>query len=102
MSTALERVQAADAPPSPALVARVSAVLARGGLAALPTETVYGLAARADLESAVDRLASAQGRPTAMPLPWPVGAPSARERFPALSPLATRLAARRWAGPLPP
>ena len=100
MSTALERVQAADAPPSPALVARVSAVLARGGLAALPTETVYGLAARADLESAVDRLASAKGRPTEMPLTWHVGALTDLERFPALSPLAKRLAARYWPGPL--
>jgi tRNA A37 threonylcarbamoyladenosine synthetase subunit TsaC/SUA5/YrdC len=43
-----ERELAPDAEPPRELVERVEAVLARGGLVAMPTETVYGIAARAD------------------------------------------------------
>ncbi|RPF71381.1 L-threonylcarbamoyladenylate synthase [Aurantiacibacter spongiae] len=49
-------------------VARALRVLENGGLVALPTETVYGLAARADDAEAVARLFSAKGRPSFNPL----------------------------------
>ena len=39
-----------------------------GGLVAVPTETVYGLAARADSESAVAAIYRAKGRPDFNPL----------------------------------
>ena len=42
--------------------------LARGELVAIPTETVYGLAARADDDSAVARIFAAKGRPADHPL----------------------------------
>ena len=44
------------------------AVLEHGGLVAMPTETVYGLAADADNESAVIASYRAKGRPLNHPL----------------------------------
>ena len=40
-----------------------AAALVAGHLAALPTETVYGLGARADLPHAIARVYAAKGRP---------------------------------------
>jgi len=45
-----------------------AAALAEGHLAALPTETVYGLGARADLPRAVAQVYAAKGRPADHPL----------------------------------
>ena len=45
-----------------------AAALAAGHLAALPTETVYGLGARADLPHAIARVYAAKGRPADHPL----------------------------------
>ena len=45
-----------------------AAVLRRGGLCAIPTETVYGLAARADDADAVAAVFAAKGRPSDNPL----------------------------------
>src|SRR5690606_36091467 len=42
--------------------------LSRGGLVAVPTETVYGLAADASNELAVRRIFAAKGRPSSHPL----------------------------------
>jgi L-threonylcarbamoyladenylate synthase len=44
------------------LVEKCGKVLERGGLAVLPTDTVYGLAARADNPEAVDRVFEVKGR----------------------------------------
>ncbi|WP_343069884.1 L-threonylcarbamoyladenylate synthase [Jannaschia sp. Os4] len=49
-------------------VAEAARVLRGGGLVALPTETVYGLAARADDPDAVARIYAAKGRPSFNPL----------------------------------
>ena len=43
-------------------------VLAAGELLAFPTETVYGLGARADDDAAVRRIFAAKGRPADHPL----------------------------------
>jgi L-threonylcarbamoyladenylate synthase len=50
------------------LISRAVEVLRRGGLVALPTETVYGLAADAENELAVRRIFAAKGRPSSHPL----------------------------------
>jgi tRNA threonylcarbamoyl adenosine modification protein (Sua5/YciO/YrdC/YwlC family) len=100
MSPSPELETAPDAPPAREIVERVEAVLARGGLVALPTETVYGIGARADLPRALEALKKAKGRPADLPLTWHVGSAQALERFPSLSPLAKRLVARYWPGPL--
>ena len=49
-------------------LARAAALLRDGGLVAIPTETVYGLAVRADDRDAVTRLFAAKGRPADNPL----------------------------------
>lgn len=53
---------------------RAAAVIRRGGLAAFPTETVYGLGANALDESAVRRIFAAKQRPADNPLIHHVGA----------------------------
>lgn len=52
----------------PAGIAAAAAVLGEGGLVALPTETVYGLAARADRAESVAAIYRAKGRPDFNPL----------------------------------
>ena len=49
-------------------VDRALAVIRAGGLVAIPTETVYGLAAGASNEAAVRRIFAAKGRPADHPL----------------------------------
>ena len=49
-------------------LAAAVAVLQRGGLVAMPTETVYGLAADATDPDAVARVFAAKGRPVDHPL----------------------------------
>ncbi len=85
----------------PAIVARAARELARGGLVAFPTETVYGLGARADDEAAVGRLFEAKGRPANHPLIVHVADQAQAEAFAASMPaLAARLVEAFWPGPL--
>ena len=93
-------VAVADSAPESALVERVRAALERGALVALPTETVYGLAARADDARAVARLAALKGGPSEKAFTWHVGTSAVLSRFDALVPLLARLAERYWPGPL--
>lgn len=78
-----------------------AAWLRRGEPVAIPTETVYGLAANALDPAAVARIFEVKNRPTFDPLIVHVGALEAVTRY-ALSfpPLAQALAARFWPGPL--
>jgi len=92
-----------SAPLPAALAARVAeaaAVLRRGGVIAYPTETFYGLGALVSRRGAVDRLAQAKGRPDGKPLPLLAGSLAQVEVVAELSPLARRLAAAFWPGPL--
>jgi L-threonylcarbamoyladenylate synthase len=84
----------------PATVAAAARVLETGGLAAFPTETVYGLGARADDPHAVARLYAAEGRPAFNPLIAHVRSVAAAEGLAEFNPLAERLAAQFWPGPL--
>jgi L-threonylcarbamoyladenylate synthase len=54
--------------PDPAVIDRVASVLLSGGLAAFPTETVYGLAAVADNPEAIALVFAAKERPRDQPL----------------------------------
>ena len=56
------------APATPENVAAAAACLRAGGLVAMPTETVYGLAADATSDAAVAALFEAKGRPAFNPL----------------------------------
>ena len=100
MSQARERETVTDRPPSPELVARVRELLERGSLVVLPTETVYGIAARADRADALEALRELKGRPSDLAFTWHVGDASALDRFESVSAMARRLAARYWPGPL--
>ncbi len=83
------------------VVHRAVEALAEGGLAALPTETVYGLAASALDEGAVGRLAELKDRTSAKPLILAIkSAEEARDYAPDMCPLARRLARRCWPGPV--
>ncbi len=87
-------------PADAAGVARAVAVLAAGGIAALPTETVYGLAGDATDPAAVARIFAAKGRPGFNPLIVHVPDLAAAERLVEVGDPARALAARFWPGPL--
>jgi len=81
-------------------IAEAAAALAKGGLAAFPTETVYGLGADATSAMAVARLYAAKGRPSFNPLIAHVADLPAARRAGHFTPLAETLAAKFWPGPL--
>jgi tRNA threonylcarbamoyl adenosine modification protein (Sua5/YciO/YrdC/YwlC family) len=87
--------------PDQAAVAAAARALRDGELAVFPTETVYGLAARADDPAALQRLKEAKGRDADKPLSLHLPDVAALEaRFGPLGPVAARLARRRLPGPL--
>ena len=82
-------------------VAQAAQVLARGGLVAFPTETVYGLGADAGSDAAVAGIFAAKGRPSDHPLIVHVSDAAAAGRFAAeIPPVAERLMQAFWPGPL--
>ena len=81
-------------------IARAAQILRDGGLVAVPTETVYGLAARADSEEAVAQIFAAKGRPSFNPLIVHVSDADQARALVAMEPRALALADRFWPGPL--
>ena len=81
-------------------IAQVAACLQAGQPVAVPTETVYGLAARADRTDAVAAIYRAKGRPDFNPLIVHVADLAAARRLVEIDDRAERLAARFWPGPL--
>ncbi|HMC10804.1 MAG TPA: L-threonylcarbamoyladenylate synthase, partial [Pirellulaceae bacterium] len=76
-------------------------VLRRGGLVAFPTETVYGLGADAENESAVRAMFAAKGRPPDHPVIVHLSDASLMDELAAdVPPVARRLAAAFWPGPI--
>jgi L-threonylcarbamoyladenylate synthase len=65
--------------------------LRAGRLVVYPTDTLYGLAARADDPDAVDRLARAKGRPSGQPVSVALSSTEELEPFAVLTPPG-----RRW------
>lgn len=86
--------------PDAAGIARAVELLQGGGLVALPTETVYGLAARADSEKAVARIYAAKGRPSHNPLIVHCVDVAAAQNLAVFDATALELAAWHWPGPL--
>ena len=85
----------------PAALAQAAQALARGELVGVPTETVYGLGARADEDAAVAKIFAAKGRPADHPLIVHVcDAEQAALFSTELSEIASRLMAAFWPGPL--
>ena len=82
-------------------VAEAAAILRRGGLLGIPTETVYGLGADALNEDAVRRIFEAKGRPQDNPLIIHVPSADWLARYCRDVPdAAYQLAAQFWPGPL--
>jgi L-threonylcarbamoyladenylate synthase len=90
------RIVAADA----AAIARAVAMLRAGGIVAVPTETVYGLAARAEDAAAVAQIYAAKGRPSFNPLIVHVSGVRQAAELVSIEPLAAQLMAAFWPGPL--
>lgn len=87
-------------PTTTETVAHAARLLARGGLVAVPTETVYGLAGDARNPTAIARIFAAKGRPASNPLISHVADLDAARALAHVPPLAERLAAAFWPGPL--
>jgi L-threonylcarbamoyladenylate synthase len=83
-----------------ASIARAAALLRRGGLVAVPTETVYGLAADASDPDAVARIFAAKGRPAFNPLIVHLPDIDAVRGIATLPPEAEALAVAFWPGSL--
>ena len=82
-------------------IAEAAAVLRRGGLLGIPTETVYGLGANGLDPAAVRKIFEAKGRPQDNPLILHVSGAQWIPRYCVdVPPLAYELARRFWPGPL--
>ncbi|MCH5205010.1 MAG: threonylcarbamoyl-AMP synthase [Oscillospiraceae bacterium] len=80
---------------------KAAEILKNGGIVAIPTETVYGLAANALDENAVRSIFAAKGRPQDNPLIVHISSFEMIKPLVAEIPeLAKRLSERFWAGPL--
>jgi L-threonylcarbamoyladenylate synthase len=85
---------------TPRNLARLARRLRDGGLVAVPTETVYGLAADATSRAAVRRIFAAKGRPTTDPLIVHIADLADLARVAIPNAAALRLARHFWPGPL--
>lgn len=86
--------------PDTAGMARAVALLAAGEVVALPTETVYGLAAVAANGAAVARIFAAKGRPSFNPLIVHVADAAQAATLVEVNATAAALMAAHWPGPL--
>ena len=85
---------------SPDTIAKAGAILRGGGLVAMPTETVYGLAADATSDRAVAAIYAAKQRPTFNPLIAHVADLASARREGDFGDAALALAGAFWPGPL--
>jgi L-threonylcarbamoyladenylate synthase len=95
--------EAAASPPAETEQAldRAAGILAGGGLVAIPTETVYGLAAVAVDAGAVEKIFSAKGRPSTNPLIVHVADVTMARALAGDWPVAAaKIAGRLWPGPV--
>jgi len=81
-------------------IARAAAILESGELVVVPTETVYGLAARADSAEAVAKIYAVKGRPDFNPLIVHVRDVEQAEQLAHFDQRARDLAKRFWPGAL--
>ena len=96
MSAQNTRVMPYDA----AAIAEAARLIRAGQPVAVPTETVYGLAADAGSGEAVARIYEAKGRPSFNPLIVHVRDVAQAAEIAELDDVARALAARHWPGPL--
>jgi len=87
-------------PADPAHIARAAERLRAGAVIAFPTDTLYGVGARAADPAAVARLYEVKRRPSEQPMAWLVTDRAQVERFAVVSLAAAGLMERFWPGPL--
>ena len=76
-------------------------ILNQGGLVAFPTDTVYGVGALAFNAPAVESIYAAKDRPVEKAIPILIGGPEDLDKVTTdIPPIAAKLAARFWPGPL--
>lgn len=100
MSDAKPTFETETLPVDDAAIARAVELIASGQCVAVPTETVYGLAADATNGQAVAAIYAAKGRPSFNPLIVHVPEAATAERIAVFSDSARALAAKYWPGPL--
>jgi tRNA threonylcarbamoyl adenosine modification protein (Sua5/YciO/YrdC/YwlC family) len=93
----MPRTLAAD---DPTAVSEAADALTRGGAVVVPTETVYGVAALPAVPGATEALFALKDRPEVVPLALLVADAAQAEGVAVFSPVARRLAAQHWPGPL--
>ena len=81
-------------------IKKAATIIRAGGLVAVPTETVYGLAADATNDEAVARIFEAKERPQFNPLIIHVADLAMAKSYAEFTPLAEKLATAFWPGPL--
>ena len=81
-------------------IERAAAALGAGGLVVFPTETYYGLAARADDDAGVAALAEIKDRPDGQPLPIVAASLDVAETWATIDERLHPLATALWPGPL--
>ena len=87
--------------PAAPLLEEIAAVIRRGGVIGLPTESSYGLAADPHNPDAVARVCELKGRPAGMPILVLIGDPAQMRSLVREIPTAARtLIEHFWPGPL--
>jgi L-threonylcarbamoyladenylate synthase len=88
--------------PGPGALERAATVVARGGVIAIPTDTVYGIGARPSDPVATSRLFAMKSRPESSSLPVLVADTESALRIidPGSKDTFSRLAGAFWPGPL--
>jgi len=81
-------------------LSKISATIHQGGVCILPTETVYGIACRADDSAAIDRIYAIKGRDFDKPLAVCVRGIEAAQKLAQFDETAKRLADEFWPGAL--
>jgi L-threonylcarbamoyladenylate synthase len=97
----MKRIVVDPVRPDPTAVAHAAATLREGGVVAIPTDTLYGLAADPWNSAAVAKVFTIKGRPDDRALPLVAANVDQVEQWLGeMSPTARRLAQRFWPGPL--
>ncbi len=96
----MRRPETRPVPLSNDALAEAAALLKAGELVAVPTETVYGLAADATNEDAVARIYEVKGRPPANPLIAHVASEQMAAHHANFTSLAVEMTDAHWPGPL--
>jgi L-threonylcarbamoyladenylate synthase len=95
------RLRVTPVDPSPAIIAKAADAIIHGGVVAMPTDTLYGLAVDPFNTTAVEKLFALKGRAENQPIPL-VATDNGQvyDWIGELSPLGFLLAEKFWPGPL--